>query len=94
MKTSTIAAAKNNLSQLIYQLETEKAIHLTRYGKPVAVMLSESQYQHLITPHKSLYTAILSWRTQMDDEVDIGLSENELKVLRQNAHEREFAWDE
>ncbi len=40
MKTSTIAEAKNNLSNLIHQLETEKTIHLTRHGKSVAVMMS------------------------------------------------------
>ncbi|MEY3786110.1 MAG: hypothetical protein RLZ75_315, partial [Pseudomonadota bacterium] len=32
MKTSTIAEAKNNLSQLIYQLESDEPIHLTRHG--------------------------------------------------------------
>ena len=47
MKTSTIAEAKNNLSQLIYQLESDEPIHLTRHGKPVAVMLSEVNYQKL-----------------------------------------------
>ncbi len=50
MKTSTIADAKNNLSHLIHQLEVEEPIHLTRYGKPVAVMMSENQYRTLISP--------------------------------------------
>ena len=42
MKTCTIAEAKNNLSHLIHQLEVEESIRLTRYGKPVAVMMSEN----------------------------------------------------
>ena len=47
MKTSTIAEAKHNLSQLICQVETDEIIHITRHGKPVAVMLSEANYQKL-----------------------------------------------
>ena len=54
MKISTIAEAKNNLSQLIYQLEADETIHLTRHGKPVAVMLSEANYQKLIDKNNSL----------------------------------------
>ena len=54
MKTTTIAAAKNNLSRLIHQLEVEEYIHLTHHGEPVAVMMSEKQYQALVSPSKSL----------------------------------------
>ncbi len=94
MKTNTIAEAKNNLSQLIHQLETGETIHLTRYGKPVAVMMSEDQYQNLIAPNKSLNTAILNWRSQLNDNVDIGLNDNELNLLRKESVGREFSWEE
>lgn len=94
MKTSTIAEAKNNLSHLIHQLEVEEPIHLTRYGKPVAVMMSENQYQKLVSPQKSLYSAILNWRSQLDEESDIGLTGNELNVIRKESAGREFLWDE
>lgn len=94
MKTSTIAAAKNNLSNLIHQLETEKAIHLTRHGKPVAVMMSEDQYQRLIAPNKSLNAAILNWRNQLTGNEDIGLSDNELEILRKDSAGRYFSWNE
>lgn len=53
MKTSTIADAKNNLSQLLAQLEVNEPIQLTRYGKPVAVILSQAGYQQLIQPEKN-----------------------------------------
>lgn len=94
MKTSTIAEAKNNLSNLIHQLETEKTIHLTHHGKPVAVMMSDNQYQSLIAPNTSVNAAILNWRSQLDDNVDIGLSDNELETLRKDNVGREFSWDE
>ena len=94
MKTSTIAEAKNNLSHLIHQLEVEEPIHLTRYGKPVAVMMSETQYKQLISPVKSLNAAILNWRSLLDESLDIGLSDKELKTIRKGSSGREFSWDE
>jgi prevent-host-death family protein len=92
MKTSTIAEAKNNLSQLIYQLESDEPIHLTRHGKPVAVMLSEENYQKLTRKDNSLYQAIQQWRTQLKG--DSALTESELKNLRMASQGREFSWDE
>lgn len=94
MKTNTIVEAKHNLSQLIHRVEAGEAIHLTRYGKPVVVLLSEDRYQNLIAPNKSLNAAILNWRSQLDDGLDIGLSDNELKALRKDSAGREFSWDE
>ncbi|CCE23772.1 type II toxin-antitoxin system Phd/YefM family antitoxin [Methylotuvimicrobium alcaliphilum] len=92
MKTSTIAEAKNNLSQLIHQLESNEAIHLTRHGKPVAVMLSEASYQRLAQKNTGLFKAIQQWRCQLD--ADSTLTDAELKQIREASQEREFSWDE
>ena len=92
MKTSTIAEAKNNLSQLIYQLESDEPIHLTRHGKPVAVMLSEANYQKLTQKNNGLYQAIQQWRNQLDS--NSGLTESELKNVRATSQGRDFSWDE
>ncbi len=95
MRTSTIAEAKNNLSQLIHQLETGEAIHLTRYGKPVAVLISENQYQRAIGTNKSLNSAILNWRSQLNQNDDIGFNDKELQTLRKESSTgREFTWEE
>ncbi|MCF6204387.1 MAG: type II toxin-antitoxin system Phd/YefM family antitoxin [Methylococcaceae bacterium] len=93
MKTSTIAEAKNNLSHLIRQLEVEEPVHLTRYGKAVAVMMSETQYNQLILPTKSLNSAILNWRSQLDETLDAGLREKELNTIRKESAGRDFSWD-
>jgi prevent-host-death family protein len=92
MKTSSIAEAKNNLPQLIYQLEANEVIHLTRHGKPVAVMLSEANYQKLTGKGNKLSHAIHQWRKQLTD--DIALTETELRSLRSSHSERSFAWEE
>jgi len=94
MKTSTIAEAKNNLSHLIHQVEGDEPVHITRYGKPVAVMMSEAQYNALATPTKSLNAAILNWRSKMENDIDCGLTETELSTIRNEATAREFTWDE
>ena len=91
MKISTIAEAKNNLSQLIHQLDSGEPIQLTRHGKPVAVLLSETNYQQLKNQGPRLYHAIQQWRTQLDE--DAGLTESELKRLRATIPGREFSWD-
>jgi prevent-host-death family protein len=92
MKTSSIAEAKNNLSQLIYQLEADEAIHLTRHGKPVAVMLSEANYQKLTHKNNSLFQEIMAWRLHV--EVDSALTSVELKDIRTDSQSRDFSWDE
>ena len=92
MKISTIAEAKNNLSQLIYQLEADETIHLTRHGKPVAVMLSVANYQKLIHKNNSLFQAIQQWRNDLKD--DVALTEVELKNIRTCSLERAFSWGE
>lgn len=91
MRTSTIAETKNNLSQLIYKLD--EPVHITRHGKPVAVMMSEAKYQQMLTPkNNSLSDAIRQWRSGLSD--DIALTGSELDELRMTSGGREFSWDE
>lgn len=92
MKTSSIAEAKNNLPQLIYQLETNDVIHLTRHGKPVAVMLSEANYQKLTAKSSKLYQSIQQWRKQLTE--DYALTEIELRSLRSSDSGRKLVWEE
>ncbi len=92
MRTSTIASAKNNLPQLIYDLESEEVIHLTRHGRPVAVMLSETNYQKLIRKNnEGVYSEIQKWHGESKD--DAAFTDAELDSLRKNSAGREFSWD-
>jgi len=94
MRTSSIADAKNNLSHLIQEIEAGDPVHLTRYGRPVAVIMSEHQYQSLVAPEKSVSTAIMNWRSQLDENVDNGFDDRELKQLRKEPVAREFTWED
>jgi len=47
MAQTSIAEAKTQLTRLIHQAERGEAVHITRRGKPVAVILSEDEYTRL-----------------------------------------------
>ena len=47
MTETSIAEAKNQLTRLIYQAECGQAVHMTRCGRAVAVLLSEAEYARL-----------------------------------------------
>jgi prevent-host-death family protein len=50
----SIAAAKNNLSSLVHEVEQGRPVRLTRRGKPVAVLMSTAQYERLSKPRKKV----------------------------------------
>lgn len=62
MDTTTIEDAKNNLPQLIHAVEKGKDIHISRHGKPVAVLISEERYKQLCQPATGVFHAIMEWR--------------------------------
>jgi antitoxin (DNA-binding transcriptional repressor) of toxin-antitoxin stability system len=59
MDTATIADAKNNLPKLIHAAQTGDDIHLTRHGRPVAVLIFEVRYQQMLGAGKSIFNEIL-----------------------------------
>ena len=48
-KQHSIAEARNNLPQLVRQVESGQAIELTRRGEGVAVLLGRREYERLAT---------------------------------------------
>lgn len=47
MQAYSISEAKMHFPRIVHEVENAGTIHLTRYGKPVAVILSESEYAEL-----------------------------------------------
>lgn len=90
MELTTIADAKNNLPRLIHAAEAGDDIHITRHGRPVAVLISEERYQQLFSTGKSVFQAILQWREQYGG---IDLSDEEVDSWRDRTPAREFVWD-
>lgn len=94
MKTASIAQAKNNLSSLIQQAECSEPIHLTRHGKPVAVIISETDYQNLAPKTGTLFKAICHWRSQLPAALDELASDDEISQWRDRSKGRSFSWDD
>lgn len=91
MKTASIAQAKNNLTSLIQQVERSEPVHLTRHGKPVAVIMSEADYQMLSAKTGKLFHAIRHWRSQLPEEFE---ELTDIDRLRDRTAARTFSWDE
>jgi prevent-host-death family protein len=94
MKTASIAHAKNNLSNLIQEVERSEPIHLTRHGKPVAVIISEADYRNLAPKTGKLFTAICNWRSRLSAELGESISEDEIQQWRDRSPGRSFSWDD
>jgi prevent-host-death family protein len=91
MPQISIADAKNHLPRLVQQVEAGGAVHITRRGRPVAVLLSEDEYGRLTGECPSFMEFLRRWRSEAGNEgfADAGDFEN----LRDNSPCREVTWD-
>ena len=70
MAETSIAEAKNQLTRLIHQAERGDTVHITRRGRPVAVLLSEAEYARLSrgAARPTFWEAIQAMRADPDFE--------------------------
>lgn len=66
MRESTIRDAKNSLPSLIREAEKGAAVRLTRHGKPVAVLVSNEEYQRMSArrAEKDPWEFLRGWRAR------------------------------
>jgi prevent-host-death family protein len=86
-RSFTIAEARNNLSRLVRRSEELGPIGLTRRGQPVAVVLSQAEYDRLSAQDAqgpSFPEWVRQWREKYKDVID---SENLGKVF-ENVRDR------
>jgi prevent-host-death family protein len=95
MSQVSIAEAKNALTRLIHEAERGEAIHITRHGKPVAVLLSEEAYEQLKSQEQKtdFWQAIQAWRTQESFDWP-ELTPEEVDSWRDRSPGREYSWDD
>ncbi len=90
-----ITEAKNTFTALVHQVESGEVVHLTRHGRPVAVLLSEADYQNLrqsAVTRGDLLDFVQSWRDTLPGDWR-GISEREIAATRDLATAREPAWE-
>ena len=95
MAQVSIAEAKNALTHLIHEAERGEAIHITRHGKPVAVLLSEEAYEQLKSweQQTDFWQAIQAWRAQTSFDW-LELTPGEVDSWRDRSPGREYSWDD
>ena len=95
MSQVSIAEAKNALTRLIYEAERGEAIHITRRGKPVVVLVSEEEYERLKAGEqkKDVWQALQEWRAQVSFDWP-ELTPEEVDSWRDRSPGREFSWED
>ena len=90
-KQYSIAEAKNKLPSIIHSVEKGPSVRFTRRGRPVAVLLSIQEYEHLSRKKEGFWRALKVFRKQAARE-GVEISNADFKGLRDNAAGREVDW--
>ena len=95
MSESSIAEAKTQLTRLIHQAERGEVVHITRRGKPVAVLLSEEEYARLRQgqEQQNFWDLIAEMRDDPAFE-PVDWRREEVDSWRDRRPAREFEWPE
>ena len=93
MSAVSIAEARNTLTRLIRKAEDGGPVHITRHGKPVAVLVSRDEYERLSSgePKKDFWQAVEDWRAQAGFDWP-ELTPDEVDGWRDRRPPREFSW--
>jgi prevent-host-death family protein len=91
----SIAEAKTQLTRLIRQVERGESVHITRRGKPVAVLLSENEYARLRRgqSQRDFWDLITEMRADPAFE-PVDWTDEEVDSWRDRQPAREFEWPE
>ncbi len=93
MSQVPIAEAKNTLTRLVVQAERGEAVHITRRGKPVAVLVSEDEYERLKSgAQEDFWQAIQRWRARASFDWQ-ELTPEEVDGWRDRSPGREPSWE-
>ena len=87
----SIAEAKNKLPSIIHSVEKGPSVMLTRYGKPVAVLLSIQEYERLNLKKQGFWRALKTFHKLIEKE-NIVISNSDFKRLRDSSPGREVDW--
>lgn len=82
MSDFSIAEAKALFAQLVHQAESGQPVRITRRGRPVAVLVSESAYTQWTTPRRSLTDFTQSLRAEATSTGMALFDDAELSGLR------------
>jgi prevent-host-death family protein len=97
MTQTSIAEAKTQLTRLIHAVERGEPVHITRRGKPVAVLLSEVDYERLCRAQGQAVPDFWDLVTEMRADPafePVDWSRGEVDAWRDRQPARDFVWPE
>jgi len=92
MSETSIADAKAQLTRLIHQTERGEAVHITRRGKPVAVLLSEDEYARLRRGQQQNFWDLIAEMRSDPSFEPVDWSKEEVDSWRDRRPTQEFEW--
>lgn len=90
-KRYSIAEARDKLASIVHEVEEAGPVKLTRRGKPVAVLITESEYERLKGGKTSFWAAVENFRATRD-LTQIWTPEFDAEALRDQNAGREVPW--
>lgn len=93
MSGVSVAEAKTHLTRLLHQVESGEPVHITRRGRAVAVLVSETEYARLqqSAQSKNFWEQIEEMRAVPSFQA-VEWTHEELTDLRAKMSGREFSW--
>ncbi|MFU8887220.1 MAG: type II toxin-antitoxin system Phd/YefM family antitoxin [Trueperaceae bacterium] len=90
-RSVSIAEARARLPGLVKEAEAGEPIHITRWGEPVAVLVSSTRYQQLVHGRPS-FGAALDRHFGGVEMTEVGLDRDEPEDLRDRGAGRVAPW--
>jgi prevent-host-death family protein len=90
-RSVSIAEARAKLSGLVKEAEDGAAVRITRWGSPVAVLVSATRYEQLAHGRPPFGAALDDYLEHVEI-ADSGLDEREFESLRDRDAGRESPW--
>ena len=95
MSGISVAEAKTHLARLLHQVESGEPVHITRRGRAVAVLVSETEYARLqqSAHSKNFWEQIEEMRAAPSFQA-VDWNHEKLTELRAKTSGRDFSWEE
>ena len=93
MPPVSIAEAKTHLPRLVQQAEAGEAVRITRRGHPVAVLISEREFERLSAPRTGIMDFLKTWHTEMDAQGIEFADGTEFDGVRDNSQRQVSSWE-
>jgi prevent-host-death family protein len=84
----SIAEARQEFARLVRRVERGRPLEITRRGRPVAVLVSASEYLRLAGERPSFAETVRALRERLDVEA-LGIGDLEFRGLREGSAGRE-----